>query len=436
MLLTDVLLVNAPVRDPGIDPHARASPPLGLASIAAVLESNGFSVHALDLNIAGLSDPAGIEEILVHHGPSLLGISSTTETYPNALEIARRARRIHEELFIVLGGPHVTALPFDTFKEPAVDAVAIREGEYTMGELASYVCHGIGELPSIRGLVFRDGTNIYQTQPRPLIDDLDSLPFPERRFFPMQRYAYPGTISSARGCPGKCIFCAADTVSGDHYRLRSPESFIAEVHHLVARYQIDSITIVDDTFTIFPKRLLRICELIKSHHLDIRWGCSTRADMVNVRLLKSMAEVGCQEIHFGVESGNDTILREIKKGIRREQVERSVEASQSAGMKVYCSFMLPHPGDTLDTLSETGSFIKTLVAKNVGVSVSITTPFPGTELWKNPGTFGVEITSTDWFDFDCCTPIIQTRHLKTRDIYKIVSDLSFKGINRSLGLED
>ncbi|MFC1896525.1 B12-binding domain-containing radical SAM protein [Thermodesulfobacteriota bacterium] len=430
--MTDVLLINAPVRNPDIDPHARASPPLGLAYIAAVLEGDGYAVHAVDMNILGLPEPCAIEDFLIDSAPSLLGVSSTTEAFPNALEIARRARAACTETFVVLGGPHVTALPFDAFDEPAIDAVVLREGEATMRELTAFVCRGKGELQSIKGLVFRDRGKVRQTESRRLLDDLDTLPFPERRFFPMGEYTYPATISGARGCPGKCIFCAGHTITGSRYRVRSPENVVSEIRHLVSKDQISNITFVDDTFTVLPERVKEICALIRSHRLDIGWGCSTRVDMVSREMLKSMAEAGCREIHFGVESASDPILMQIRKDIRREQVERSVEAAKSVGIKVYCSFMLPHPGDTPEAISETMFFIKALLKEDVGVSVSITTPFPGTELWKNPERFGIRILSTDWFDFDCCTPVMETKHLRAPDIRRIITDLSFKGISNML----
>jgi radical SAM superfamily enzyme YgiQ (UPF0313 family) len=199
------------------------------------------------------------------------------------------------------------------------------------------------------------------------------------------------------------------------------------MEHLVSAFGLTHLTIVDDSFTVYRRRTIEICEVLESMRLPLRWGCSTRANSVNRELLTKMRRAGCDEIQFGVESGSETVLATLGKAITLAQVHRAVEWAQGVGMDVTCSFMFPHPRDTHATIQETRQMMRDMVRRGVRVSVAVTTPFPGTELWKNATDWGLKIQSWDWRDYDACTPVFSTPALSKKDISLIVTDLLYKG---------
>jgi radical SAM superfamily enzyme YgiQ (UPF0313 family) len=425
--MSDVLLVNAPVRDPRVDAHARASPPLGLASVAAVLRSDGLRVSALDLNLARSSPERDLREALSAERPWMVGFSATTETYPQAIRLARLVKGEDERTRTVVGGPHASFLPEEALATGVVDVVVRGEGEETAVELARAWGSGGDSIELIQGISFRRNGAVCNMPDRAPLGDLDLLPHPARELFPLERYAYPGNLVTARGCPARCIFCAAPALSGGRYRVRSPQSVVAEMTRLATDHGISRCTIVDDSFTVYGDRTARICELLQDLGLPLRWGCSTRAGSVSRELLAAMSQAGCEEIQFGVESGSEIVLASLGKGISLTQVRLAVEWARDAGLDVTCSFMVPHPRDTRATIRETRAVIRELLRQGVRTSVAVTTPFPGTDLWNRATEWGLEIVSTDWHDYDACTPVFSTRDLPRKDISLIVTDLLYNG---------
>ncbi len=435
--LVDVMLINSPVRNPLADAHARGAPPLGLGYIGAVLEENDIEVSAIDMNIPAVDvrDRLSVIGFEIDHSferlegqigrgrPVIVGISAYTETYTNALRIARTAKEVDPSVVTVVGGPHVTFRDREAVEDPYVDVVVRREGEFTVFELAKHFLEGGVDLDDVLGITFQRDGRVVSTPPRPFLEDLDALPFPARDLFPIYEYQFPGSILTARGCPGRCIFCAAGAMSGNRYRMRTPVNVLEELQDLHGRYGLEFFVFVDDTFTVYPNRTHEICKMIEESGLDIRWGCSTRANTVTHMTLEGMAKAGCVEIQFGVESGSDRILRSIRKGITVEDVRKAVGWARELGMDVVCSFMLPHPEDEEGTLMETKRFIDELLRLGAGVTIAYTTPFPGTFLFENMEELGLTLKTSDWSDFDCSTPILETRNMSIERLRHLFSDL-------------
>ena len=431
--MCDVFLVNPPISNiVELYQQNRSSPPLGLAYIGATLIENNIDVAAIDMNVPSV-DFSVLETRLSEEQPRIVGISTYTETYSNALRIGRMAKKVNPSVVIVMGGPHVTFLPCNAVEVPEVDIAVRNEGEITMLELARYFRDGFGSLDEIKGVTFmRDGKCI-STPPRQLINDLDSLPFPASHIFPLSQYQYPINISSARGCPYKCIFCAAGAMSGNSYRLRTPENVIDELTQSFERYRFQFFTFVDDTFSAFPDRTQKVCDLIKESGINAQWQCSTRVDGVakNRDVLRRMADAGCKTITFGVESGSQSILNSIKKGTTIEQVKKGVKWTLELGMNAYCSFIIPHPEDTVETVLQTKKLMVELLKSGAVVSISFTVPFPGTYLYEHMRELGVTALSKNWDDFSTSRePIISTKHLSLETIKSlhngIVSTLNEK----------
>lgn len=435
--MTEVLLINSPVKMPEVDIHARMGPPLGLGYIGAVLLENGFEVEAIDMNVPNFDSESRIgwgfdvdrlleklRERIVESHPMMVGISTYTETYLNALRIARIAKEIDQQIITVLGGPHVTFLPTEALKRYEVDIVVRNEGEYIMLELARFFRDGFGNLDEIKGISFRKNGTIISNPARPFIKDLDVLPFPARHLFPLNLYPYPGNVVTARGCPGRCIFCAAVAMSGGSYRMRSSENVVSELVYLLEKHDLNYCVFVDDTFTSSHDRTMRICDLISEAGLDIHWSCTSRVNTVTKEMLKRMAEVGCDNINFGVESGSQRILDSIRKGITLKQMEDAVKWALESGITPICSFMFPHPDDTEETIKETKKLMEELLRQGCHISIAVTTPFPGTYLYTHAEELGVTIISDNWEDYDCGTPVIATRNFSQKDIYKLYAGIT------------
>jgi len=374
-------------------------PPLGLAYIAAVLEREGHRVRVHDF---GLNPKAPLEEEIAavqRFAPDLVGITAMTNTYHSAWETARL---IKERIgcSIVIGGPHATVFPDRVVREPCFDYLVYGEGEETMLELVRLLNSEGMRPPSealtrIKGLCFTHNGHAVCNPARPLIPDLDALPFPARHLFDLERYplyASNGermiTILSSRGCPFNCSYCFKGIV-GRTYRQRSPENIVRELREIIDRYGVRNFYFIDDLFTLNMRRLEALLGRVLEEGLDIRWQCLARVDRVTPEMLRLMHRAGCRQIHYGIESGNEEILRAIGKRITKEQVRRAVKWTMEAGIRAKGYFMLGLPGDTVRTMQQTIDFAVELDLDDA--MFSLTTPFPGTRLWdelvsKYPGT--------------------------------------------------
>lgn len=416
----DILLVNSPVPNPLSDEHARICPPLGLAYIAAVLIDEGYSVLALDPN-ASLSGMKGVLRRVEKARPRILGISTTTEAYPNALEIARAVKSMLPDIVTVMGGPHVSFTYEETLQSGYVDFVVIGEGEIPMRELSRAVLRGDRDLSDVPGLARKEGEDVVINPPVPYVnEDLDSLPFPARHLFPLWLYKYPGNILTARGCPFDCIYCAAPVLCGRRYRKRGIDAVIEEIKDLIRKYSIDHVLFSDDTFTVDKGRVYELCDRLEDIGCPITWVCSTRVDLVDKELLRRMSEANCKEILFGVESGSQKVLEQIRKEVTVDQVRAAVKWSIEVGIKPVCSFMIPHPSDTEETIKETIQFMKELMNMGASITISITTPFPGTYMYAHASELGLRLLTRDWKKYNAKSVVFETKYLKKQDIERLI----------------
>ena len=422
--VVDIVLVQP--RDPTIDRlpfevlniAAIDLPPLNLLYLATVLYNVGFDVKIIDFNIYTGKELAMKElKESLEKKPLVCGIATTTPTFPGALNVARIVRKISPETTIIMGGYHVTFLPNEALSSPYVDIIVRGEGESTLLELILSLTNGNPPLYEIKGISYKKGKEIIHNPDRKPICDLDALPYPLRDLVPLDRYKNPSSIVSSRGCIGRCIFCVAHTFS-KVCRLRSPENVVGEMLYLKKKYGFKTVFIVDNTFIADRKRTLEICELIKNLDLDMAWICETRVDTVDEELLRKMAEAGCVALQFGVESGDNRILQEIKKGITTEIVEKAVKTCIKVGIKPGCSFMIGHPSDTPETIKSTIEFAKKLKRLGSEVFFGITTPYPGTELYVHRDKFGIKIKDWDFSKWDTSHAIMETRYLSQLDLEK------------------
>jgi radical SAM superfamily enzyme YgiQ (UPF0313 family) len=373
-------------------------------------------VKVVDAAIDNL-DIKEIKKIIEEDKPKLLGVSAATYTYKNALKIADVAKKIDSDIFTVLGGPHVTFTADKTLEQPMINVVVRGEGEYILLDLMKALA-GKTKLKTIAGISYKSSNTTKIHNPdRPYNLNLDALPFPARDLFSLSSYKIPASIITSRGCPYNCVFCAAKALSGGQYRIRSPENVISEVKLIYKTISPDFIFIADDTFTVFHDRTKKIANGF--HEMGIRWICESRVNTINKELISLLADSGCFSIQFGVESGSQKILDSIKKGITIKQVKKAIQWCFDSGIQPVCSFLVPTPEDTWETIHETEKFMKELKKLGVQIFVSLTTPFPGTPLYDDALRFGIQLVTDNTDDFNLATPIIKTKHFSLDDIEEI-----------------
>lgn len=364
-------------------------PPLGLAYIAAVLERAGHEVEIIDGVVRSTNYGYSLEDLqndIALSTARVVGITATTPQIGVAIETIKLVKEVDPEKITILGGPHISSLPETLLKVPALDYGVFGEGELTMLEIVDKIARQ-EKVEEVAGVIYRDGEKI-EYRPRPFIQNLDELPFPARHLLPMDEY-HPAIVSyrrlpasqiiTSRGCPFRCRFCHKAT-TGYKFRVHSPDRVLNEMESLIDRYGVKDIQIFDDAFTIQPERVKRICEGILERKLNIGWSCLSRADSITPELVSIMKEAGCYQIGMGVESGSPRILKLLRKDETKEQIKKAVEVIQSVGIEVRAFFMIGIPTETKEEVQMTIDFAKEL---NPGiVQFLVTTPYPGTDLWK------------------------------------------------------
>ena len=311
--------------------------------------------------------------------PDIVGFTTYTANI-TSIGFLTKIIKNNLEIPIVLGGVHATALPERTIHETGADIVVVGEGEKTIVELVSSLEKNY-PLEKVKGIVYKNVDKIVRTPPQTPIQDLDSIPFPALHLFNRSKYSNRawGHIISGRGCPFNCIFCASKVMWQRTTRYRSPENVVQEMTTLYNKYGVRRFRFNDDTFTLNKKRVKKICDLIKESKLDITYMCDARVDSIDKEVLLCLKNSGCDKIAFGIESGNEQILKKIQKGISRNQALTAVSLAKKIGFIVHCFFMIGHPNETKDTILDTVNFMKLL---NPDIAeLNIVTPYPGTELW-------------------------------------------------------
>lgn len=422
-----ILLVNSPVSR--VSPHSKLAPPLGLAYLAGHLRERGHDVHLIDLNISGYN-PQRFALALGRVKPEILGISAYTETYPNAQLIAAQAKEFDAGVATVFGGPHPSIMPEEVLAHLSADFVVTGEGEETLAELAAVLAEG-GDVASVRGLSWKRDGEIVVNERRPLLE-ADAVGLPARDLLSLEFYQDAFNVLTARGgCPYRCPFCSASHVWGGRHRPRSPKAVVDEIELLVREYGASFVFFVDDIFTLRRDWVMQLLEELERLGGAITWGCGTRVDRVDEELLRAMAAHGCTGIQFGVESGSQEVLDSVK-GIAKDEAVRAVRWAVAAGIRTTCSFMVPFPQDTEDTLRETFEFMKTLKDEGAELLMSYTTPYPGTLFYEQADELGLTILTRDWGEYDAKHLVMETRHLPAERVEQIVaSEAERLGLTRS-----
>jgi len=411
-----ILLVNPPIL---IDRSRRQieavienlfynSPPLGLAYIAAVLEKEGHDVAIIDAAVEKLSLDQAADRA-ASFAPGVLGLTSTTNLFDCAVALGKRLKERLGDVPLLLGGPHVSVNPEHALSHACFDVGVLGEGERTMAEAAAALSAGRG-LEGVSGLVLRRNGGLVPTPFREPIQNLDELPFPARHLLPMRlyrpqpndQYLLPKvSMIAGRGCPYSCIFCDKSVFNGP-YRSFSAGYIVSEMEHLIKAYGARDIAFLDSIFTISAARVEGIIDEMKRRGVRVAWTCTARANVVTEELLRKMKEAGCWRIRLGIESGNDSVLKFIRKGITTQQVRDAARWANALGIQTKGFFMIGHLIDTRQTVEETIRFARSLPLKDI--TVQINTPMHKTPQWEISKEHG-RFLSVAYKDFSYWQPV-------------------------------
>ncbi|GIS83868.1 MAG: B12-binding domain-containing radical SAM protein [Nitrospina sp.] len=313
--------------------------------------------------------------------PDMVAMSIMTFNLLDALHTARILKRDHPNLKVCLGGPHVNLYPKETLHQPEIDYVVFGEGEKIFFHLIQALESG-DSLKSIKGLGWKEKGVEHINSAETELLNLNELPFPARHLVDISSYKHiigEGrqffTIQATRGCPAACSFC---DIRKTKFRVRSPESVVAEIEELV-EMGVDDLFFVDDTITIDKKNVLEICDLIVKRNIKIHFKISARVDTINKEVIAALKKAGCYRIHYGIESASPKHLKYLQKGQTPEKVERACKMTRDAGLGFFAYMMIGIPHETKEEMFETVDFAKKL--KPDYAQFSICTPYPKVELY-------------------------------------------------------
>ena len=394
-----VLILNPPLtmREMYKDLEGGGSqfPPLGIALLAAVIRDKGYNVKILDTLALNMNGEQAIQKIL-KESPDYLAVTSITISIYNAQEIIQTLKKTHPEMKIIVGGPHVTAAPEKTMEVfPEFDVGVIGEAEDTFVELLDRLDNN-KSLDDVAGLLIRKEGKIIRTAPRPLIKDLDKLPFPAWDLLPdLLTYYQPAAdtlnrtpatlLITSRGCPGRCNYCD-QSVFGQRIRGYSADYVIRMIKHLQKEYGIKEIFFQDDNYVALRQRMIEISKKLIEQKIDLTYSVMGRVDQVTEEGLRWLKKSGCWQINYGLESGDQRIFDLIDKDVTVKQNMDAVKLANKLGISVKGLFMIGAFGETKESIENTLKFIKKAPIDDF--HMTIYTPFPGATGYKEAHKYG------------------------------------------------
>ncbi|HLC72470.1 MAG TPA: radical SAM protein [Candidatus Nanoarchaeia archaeon] len=406
--------------------------PLSLGVLLAYLRKNGFEIGIWDYNVEQFEEQSFIKR-LQDEKPDVIGLAAMTPGIKSAHTLAGLIKKYSPKTTIIIGGPHVDALPLQSAKEfPNFDIIVYGEAEDTFLEL----CQRLQKKKSLNGclgIVHRIKGKIVKESPRPLIKNLDKLPYAARDIVNFENYKKAHVerglsrkfmnimeFMASRGCPAKCIFCGSGALKPPTLRFRSLQHVLGEIDECVKNYGTNYVNLIDDTFTLNRPFVEGFCRAMKERNLE--WGCLTRVDCVTKDMLQMMVDSGCIRVSFGVESGSPRIMALNGKNIPIEKVIQAFKWAHEVGLRVIDgSFIIgSHPDETLDDVKQTIKLIKKI--KPTFFSVTVICPLPGTMIYNMMKEEGL-IFAEDWeqFAYIARNPSWRTRNFTSEELVKLQS---------------
>lgn len=384
--------------------------PLGIAYIHSYLERDGHTVESLFLNDYPYDDCYSIiSDKVAEFVPDVVGFNIMTNNRTSSFTAIESIHEKNPDIRIIAGGVHSSVMYEQMVKKYPFMVAIIGEGEVTAGELMESFAGKI-PLDDVAGIGFvRDGV-FTKTKERPLIDDLDSLPFPRHEAFFTEKRTTASLLTS-RGCPFKCTFCVLAMVSQRAVRMRSVGNVIAEIQHLVASYpQLETVWLHDDQFFIDNKRVIELCEMIVANNIKLKFVCSGRFKPISKEMVTAMERAGFVQALMGLESGSAKVLKLAKKGVKPHHALEAVSLFKDSKIVVTCFLIVGLYGEDESTVEETIKLvremqkIKYLVYHDIGTL----TIYPGIEIYDIAKKAGA--INDDYWLTDKKTPFFTVEH--------------------------
>ncbi|MDI6791626.1 MAG: radical SAM protein [bacterium] len=373
--------------------------PIWLAYSAAVLKQEGFETFLIDAMVGQLTLEETMQKVK-EINPEMIVLQVSTPSIEYDLKIAQHIKETIDTAIVIVDF-HASYYHKELVASPYIDFAVRGEMEMGIKEIAT-TFRDKGDFSQVLGITYKENGQVVANPDRPLIKDLDALPFPDRDLIDQRNYRqelchYPPyfQLFASRGCPGRCVFCVwPGGMFRNKVRLRSVASVCDEIEHLKEKYGAKEIYLYDDTLNVSIKRVMEMCQGFIDRKLDIIWLCQMRPDHTSPEMFKMMKSCGCRLVVFGVESGSQRMLDEvIHKGITLQQALNSVRWCQEAGIEAHATFVVGVPGETKETIAETTAFLKKL--KPDEFQVSVATPYPGSPYYEM-----IKHKPHDWRDFD------------------------------------
>ncbi len=393
-------------------------PPLGIAYLAAVIREKGHEVKIIDKSIERRELTATDFTDF-----DLVGISADTPRYPEAVEIARAAKK--EGKIVVMGGYHVTFLDKEALETGVVDVIVRGEAE----EIFVNLIHALEkkkDLSNVKGISFVRKDKLVRTAIAPPPANLDTMPFPARDLLPMDKYtsqmaSLPVTnLITSRGCPFNCYFCSSSKFGGLKWRYRSAKSIADEMEILYHEYGYRAFAFMDDNFTLSKRRVMEFAdELEKRKMNDILWWCFSRIDILirNEDMVKRMAEVGAFQIFLGLESHNEQTLDDYGKNVGNKEQDQAIKLLNKYGISIHGSFIVGDINETKEMAMQTAKWVQQVNPRVA--QFSILTPYPGTALYHDVEREG-RFLHKNWELYDALHATVKTDGMTPDEVQKIL----------------
>ncbi len=389
----------------------------GLASLSAILKSKGHMVE-----LAHICNLANSEDIIqrISGGFDLVAFSCTTPMFPFVQWCAKNIKKQFKHIPLLCGGTHVTLSPRGTLKNSDVDYICVGEGEYFILELLEYL-QGSRTLDTIKGLGYRKGANEIIINELPLpIDPLDDLPFPDREIFDRQHCNATSTyVSAGRGCPFRCAYCANDLINkiynNKYLRLRRPETMISEIELLLKKYpSIKFLYFGDDVFVLNKLWLTDFCKLY-SNSVGLPFCALAYPTTVTDDTIKMLKEAGCQEIRFGIQSGNEFIRNDVMlRPVTNNKIKEAFGILKKYNMEIKTDVIFGVPLEEKRHMLDT---IKMCAENRVKPRGQIFYPLPDTRLEQMAVKMGLFDKNTYGEDYNSTTILNYSKLHKARVLY-------------------